>query len=253
VELPRTLSEAIRYFSDPDNCHHYMVAKRWPTGEITCPTCGGGHLRFDRKRRVYHCNNKHPKRQFSVKVGTIFEDSPLGLDKWLPTVWMIANMKNGVSSHEIARSIGVTQKTAWFMLHRIRLAMKEADPAPFSGDVEADETYIGGKVQNMHLARAAKYLAKGRWAGKVAVMGLLERHGNDGNSVVRTRIIHGTKRSELFGIIKNEVALGSRVITDALPSYASMNHLYVHEFVDHMETYVNGNVHTNGIENSGRS
>jgi hypothetical protein len=248
MDLPRTLIEAIRYFSDPDNCHHYMVERRWPTGEITCPTCGGGHLRYDRKRRVYHCNAKHPRRQFSVKVGTIFEDSPLGLDKLLPCVWMVANMKNGVSSHEIGRSLGVTQKTAWFMLHRIRLAMKETYMPQFSGTVDADETYVGGKVKNMHAARRREMKAR-HWAGKVAVMGLLERHGRDGQSVVRAQVISGTKRRELFGIIKTDVALGSNVMTDALPSYASMNHLYVHQFVDHTEQYVNGNVHTNGIEN----
>ena len=127
MELARTLTEAVRYFADIDNCIAYLVARRWPNGVIACPTCGNDHVRFDRKRRVWTCNTKHPKRQFSVKVGTIFEDSPLGLDKWLPTVWMIANMKNGVSSHEIARSLGVTQKTAWFMLHRVRLAMQSLD------------------------------------------------------------------------------------------------------------------------------
>ena len=170
---PRTLLEAVTFFADPDNCLHYMMERRWPSGEITCPTCGNSHVRFDRKRRVWTCNNKHPRRQFSIKVGTIFEDSPLGLDKWLPTVWMIANMKNGVSSHEIARTLGVTQKTAWFMLHRIRLAMKESGTEPFRGEVEADETYVGGRVKNMHRARAAKMKARGRWAGKTAVMGLL--------------------------------------------------------------------------------
>src|SRR5712671_4668491 len=141
MDKPRTLLQAIRHFADPNNCLHYMVERRWPTGEITCPSCGGGHLRFDRKRLVWTCNNKHPRRQFSVKVGTIFEDSPLGLDKWLPTVWMITNMKNGVSSHEVARSLGVTQKTAWFMLHRVRLAMHDERDGKMSGVVEADETY----------------------------------------------------------------------------------------------------------------
>jgi hypothetical protein len=161
---------------------------------------------------------------------------------------MISNMKNGVSSWEIHRALGVTQKTAWFMLHRVRLAMKETGIEKFTGDVEADETYIGGKIMNMHPARKREMKAR-HWAGKIAVMGLLERHGHDGQSVVRTQIISGTKRRELLGIIRENVELGSHLVTDALPSYASLNHLYVHEYIDHMESYVNGNVHTNGIEN----
>src|SRR5438876_10278742 len=147
--LPKTLVEAVRYFTDPDNCLEYLKARRWPNGKVTCPTCGNAHVRFDRKRRVWECNNRHPRRQFSIKVGTIFEDSPLGLDKWLPTVWMITNDKNGISSYEIHRGIGVTQKTAWFMLHRIRLAMQELGGKLF-GEIEADETFIGGKARFMH-------------------------------------------------------------------------------------------------------
>src|SRR6266550_2959654 len=147
MELPRTLTEAVVYFSDPDNCISYLAARRWPSGKVTCPNCGNTHVRFDQKRRIWECNTRHPKRQFSIKVGTIFEDSPLGLDKWLPAVWMIANMKNGVSSHELARSLGVTQKSAWFMRHRIRLGMQDATGGKLSGEVEVDETFIGGKAR----------------------------------------------------------------------------------------------------------
>src|SRR6185295_13079495 len=167
MDNPRTLLEAVQYFSDPDNCLEYLMARRWPTGVVRCPGCNSTHVRFDRKRRVWTCNAKHPRRQFSIKVGTIFEDSPLGLDKWLPTVWMIANCKNGVSSWEIHRTIGVTQKTAWFMLHRIRLAMQDTtDGGKLSGEVEIDETFIGGKARNMHKDRKVRTLqgATG-WAG----------------------------------------------------------------------------------------
>jgi transposase-like protein len=155
MDNPRTLTEAVLYFSDPDNCLAYLSARRWPNGIVKCPTCGSSHVRFNKVRRIWECNTRHPRCQFSIKVGTIFEDSPLGLNKWLPTVWMIVNMKNGVSSWEIHRAIGVTQKTAWFMLHRIRLAMQmtESGGGKLSGEVEVDETYIGGKARFMHKDR----------------------------------------------------------------------------------------------------
>src|SRR5687768_1549395 len=152
---PRTLADALRYFAVPDNCRDYLVARRWPDG-VTCPVCGSDKVYFDSSRNGWECKTRHPKRKFTLKTGTIFEDSALGLDKWLPVVWMIANMKNGVSSHEIARSIGVTQKTAWFMLQRIRLAMQDETGGKIGGpgsEVEADETYIGGKARNMHASK----------------------------------------------------------------------------------------------------
>src|SRR5437764_12867713 len=153
---PRTLIEAVKFFAVPDNCLEYLVARRWPKG-VTCPSCGSEGVYFDKSRMGWICKAKHPKRKFSLKTGTIFEDSPLGLDKWLPAVWMIANMKNGVSSHELARSIGVTQKTAWFMLQRIRLAMQaDHGSGKLNGVVEVDETFIGGKARNMHADRRAK-------------------------------------------------------------------------------------------------
>src|SRR3984893_14588375 len=145
---PKTLQEAIKHFANPDNCVAYLVTRRWRNG-VVCPTCGSKEVSYVPSRRVWQCKTRHPKCQFSVKVGTIFEDSPLGLDKWLPTVWMIANCKNGVSSWEIHRAIGVTQKTAWFMLHRVRLAMQDGNSGKLgggSGSVEADEPMIGGLV-----------------------------------------------------------------------------------------------------------
>lgn len=243
---PQTLLAAIRYYSDLDRCQQILVEARWPDG-VTCPTCGSDAVSYLANQKRWQCRGKHPRRQFSVKVGTIFEDSPIKLDKWFTAIWLIGNAKNGISSYEIHRAIGVTQKTAWFMLHRIRLAMQTGTFTKMSGTVEADETYVGGKVQNMHKHRQERARGRGRWAGKVAVFGLLER--NTEGSTVRTKIVKGTKRSELFGIIKEHVEEQSHVYTDALPSYASMNHKYHHEFIDHSEAYVRGAVHTNGLEN----
>ncbi len=221
TRLPKTLVEVIVYFADPLNCFHFMVGCRWPTGEITCPTCGGGHLRLDRKRMVFHCNAKHPRRQFSVKVGTIFEDSALSLSKWLPAAWMIANMKNGVSSHELARSLGITQKSAWFMLHRLRLAMHDVEGGRLQGSIEVDETYIGGKARNMHPERRRKMQAESRqpFVGKVAVMGLLERHP-EGHSRVVTTILKNnrTKKAGMQHNVVDRVEFGSSVNSDALKS-----------------------------------
>lgn len=180
--LPTTLIEAVRYFADLQVCHEFMVNLRWPDGAITCPRCHSDHVGFISTRRTWQC--KGCKKQFSTKLGTIFEDSPLGMDKWLPAVWLIANCKNGVSSHELARSLGITQKSAWFMLHRIRLVMQSDGGGFMHGTVEADETFIGGKARNMH---KGKRKAKGTGhAGKAVVMGLLERHP-DGKSKVRVK------------------------------------------------------------------
>ena len=172
---PKTLVEAIRYYTDPDNCLRVMAEVRWPDGVVTCPTCGRKDVRFISTRRIWECKTDHPRRQFSIKVGTIFEDSPLGLDKWLTAVWMIANCKNGVSSYEIARALGVTQKSAWFMLHRIRAAMATGTFAKMSGDVEVDETFIGGKARNMHKGRRKMLITGpgGFGSSKTAVLGLL--------------------------------------------------------------------------------
>jgi hypothetical protein len=248
MNAPKTLQQAILHFSNADTCLAEMVRFRWPDGQVVCPTCESTKVVFLRSRRIWECAEKHPKRQFSVKVGTVMEDSAIPLSKWLVAMWLISNARNGVSSYELARSIGVTQKSAWFMLHRIRLAMQDNSNGPMRGEVEADETYIGGRLKHMHKTRRERFKAA-PWAGKVAVMGLLERHGSDGHSRVRTKILKGTKRRELFGIIKENVEPGSQLMTDALPSYTSMNYMYVHQFIDHMEAYARGNVHTNGIEN----
>lgn len=250
---PRTLTDAIRYFADPVNCREYLVSRRWPNG-VSCPVCGSESVYFDSSRNGWECKTRHPKRKFTLKTGTIFEDSALGLDKWLPVVWMIANMKNGVSSHEIARSIGVTQKTAWFMLQRVRLAMQDADTGgKLGGEVEVDETFIGGKARNMH-ARKRKRLGISQsrsMIGKVAVMGLLERHRkDDGGSQVRTKVIANRRKHELEQTVAEHVESGASLYTDALRSYDRMGERgYVHGVIDHAEQYVDGQVHTNGLEN----
>ena len=244
AQEPRTLVEAIRYFSDPDVCLDFVAKLRWPDG-VTCPHCEGKGHSFLTTRRIWKC--KTCKKQFSVKVGTIFEDSPLGLDKWLAGIWLIANAKNGISSCEIHRALGITQKSAWHMLHRIRLAMQTGTFQKLSGEVEVDETYIGGKARNMH---EGKRKAKGRGTvGKVAVMGLLARHTEAGHSQVRTEIIPDISRPTLHRKVKDHVESGAEVFTDALPSYRGLNPEYMHQVIDHAEAYVNGNVHTNGLEN----
>lgn len=247
--LPKTLIEAVKYFQNPDNCRDYLVARRWPNG-VACPECGSKAVYFDRSRNGWECKTRHPKRKFTLKTGTIFEDSPLGLDKWLSTVWMIANCKNGVSSWEIHRAIGVTQKTAWFMLHRIRLAMQDTETGgKLGGDVEVDETYISGKARNMHKARRERVTnRKGHpWARTVAVMSLLERHP-DSKSRVRTMTVPNVRQHRLHGTIAEHVERGSNVYTDALPPYLGMRE-YEHKVIDHAEKYVDGQVHTNGMEN----
>lgn len=244
--LPRTLLEAIRYYEDPDVALEVMVRYRWPNG-VTCPRCGSQEVTFLTSRRLWQCRAKHPRRQFSIKVGTIFEDSPLGLDKWLPAVWLIANAKNGISSHELARALGVTQKSAWFMLHRIRLAMQAGGFEKMGGEVEVDETFIGGRARNMHKGRR-KVKGRGQ-VGKAVVMGLLERHGEDGHSTVRTSVVPSTRRSALAPIIRQHVKPGSDVFTDALASYLGLAPEYMHQVIDHAEAYAKGRVHTNGLEN----
>jgi len=246
--MPKTLLDAVKFFANPVNCREYMVSRRWPNG-VACPQCGSDAVYFDSSRNGWECKTRHSKRKFTLKTGTIFEDSPLGLDKWLPTVWMIANAKNGVSSHEIARAIGVTQKTAWFMLQRIRLAMQDehGGGGKLGGEVEVDETFIGGKARNMPRGQRERAMATG-WKGKTVVMGLLERN-TDGRSKVRTRVVRNTKRSSLLPVLKENVQLGTNLFTDAASAYTSLNHLFEHQFIDHAQTYVRENVHTNGLEN----
>lgn len=245
---PKTLQQAIIYFADPDNCLNFLVARRFRDG-VFCPRCGSKEVRFLATRRIWECKAKHAKKQFSIKVNTIFEDSPISLDKWLVAVWMIANCKNGVSSYEIHRAIGVTQKSAWFMMHRIRLALKVGHFHKLGGgpenEVEVDETFVGGKLRNMHKEKKAIYNKTRGAYGKTIVMGLLDR----GRKEVRARVVVDTKRDTLQPQVLSTVKHGSTVYTDEAVAYQGLGFKYVHDVINHMEKYVNGRVHTNGIEN----
>lgn len=254
MSTPKTLQAAIEFFADEDRAHAYMVQTRWPDGNVTCPICNQPDPRWLANQRRFECRKKHPRRQFSVKVGTIFEDSPLPLKSWLLAVWTISNCKNGISSYELHRAIGVTQKTAWFMNHRIRLAMQGADGGTLGMDgaeVEVDETYIGGKARNMHprKKRALGVRRGGSFAGKTAVMGLLERKTEKGPSRVRTRVVENVRKHQLHGEIAKHVQDGAKVYTDALMSYRDLGVYYQHQVIDHAEKYVDGQIHTNGLEN----
>ena len=243
---PKTLAEAIVYFQNPDNCIDYLALRRWPNG-VGCPTCGRKDVAFVPSRRLWQCKTRHPKAQFSIKTGTILEDSPLGLEKWLPVMWMVANCKNGVSSWEIHRSLGVTQKTAWFMLHRIRLGMQDKnDGGKLGGDptskVEIDETFIGGKARNMHKSRRDRMTT---YSAKTAVMGMLERGGK-----VRLRVLGNKRRGNVMQeIVRENIAPGIWLMTDEFQGYSGLSKDYTHLVVNHLERYVQGNVHTQGLEN----
>jgi hypothetical protein len=254
---PKTLQEAIVYFSDPETAFSEMVKLRWPDGVVKCPTCDSTEVYFTKSRRIWQCKNDHAKRQFSLKIGSIMEDSALGIDKWLIAMWLITNAKNGISSYELSRAIGVTQKTGWFMLHRIRLAMHDGPSDKFSGHIEADETFVGGKARNMHKGKRDRVF-KGRQSGhvgKIAVSGILER-GEDGSSRVRTRVVHNVRRFALQSELRKQVRMdgSATVYTDALKSYEQTSKwgptdLYVHKVIDHARKYADGVVHTNGMEN----
>jgi transposase-like protein len=239
--FPKTLIEAIKYFGNPDTALGCMVAIRWPEG-IVCPRCEATEYSFVKTRRIWIC--KGCKKHFSVKIGTIMEDSPIGLDKWLSAIWLIVNAKNGISSYEIHRSLGITQKSAWFMLHRIRVAMQAGTFQKLSGEVEVDETFIGGKARNMHPGRRARAQMTAGPVGKVAVMGLLERHGE-----VRTMVVPSLRHNSLHGEVKRHVERNSVVYSDSFRSYNSLHQDFIHQVINHAEQYVNGHIHTNGIEN----
>jgi len=244
---PQTLQEAIVHFSNPDNCLNYIVARRWKNG-VVCPTCGSKDVGFVASRRVWQCKTRHPKSQFTVKVGTVMEDSPIGLDKWLTVMWMVANCKNGVSSWEIHRSLGVTQKTAWFLLHRVRLAMQGQDAGKLgggSGKVEVDETYIGGKARNMHKDRKARVMQGkgGGSVGKVGVQGALERGGE-----VRLNVIRDSRYGTLVPNIRKNVAAGAHLFTDEASAYFDIGPEYAHDVINHAEAYAIGQIHTNGLD-----
>lgn len=240
---PKTLQQAVIFYADPENCLRKLVSKRWPNGVI-CPTCGSAKVAFNPSRRIWQCGSHHPRRQFSVKVGTIFEDSAIGLDKWLVAVWVITNCKNGISSYEVARDLGVTQKTAWFMMHRIRLALQDQSTAKLGGEVEVDETFIGGKARNMHVAQRQRRITGTGGKDKTAVMGLLERGGQ-----VRTVVVDNRRRHALQAEVKKHVEAGAALYSDELKSYDGLAGEYAHKVINHAVAYVDGAVHTNTLEN----
>jgi transposase-like protein len=247
---PNTLQEAIIFFAGDENCQRFMIAIRWADGQVRCPHCGSEKVTYLKNVRRFKCYGKHPKSQFSLKVGTIFEDSPLGLDKWLPAAWLIGCCKNGISSYELSRDLNITQKSCWFMLHRIRVAMQTGTFEKLSGTVEADETFIGGKVINMHLDKQTRMrMGKkrtGGFEGKAVVMGLLERHGGK----ARVKVLPNTRAYHVRTNVIENVEKGSKVYSDSLRSYRNLPvDGYEHDFVDHAEAYVKGLVHTNGLEN----
>ncbi len=242
---PKTLLEAVVYFKNPDNCLTFLAARRWPDGVVICPRCGSSNVGFIASRRVWQCKTRHMLAQFSIKVGTIFEDSPLGLDKWLPALWMIGNCKNGISSWELHRALGVTQKTAWFMLHRIRLAMQdEQTGGKLDGEVEVDETFIGGKARNMHADKRLEKITGTGPQGKAVVAAVLQRGGK-----VRAKVVKNRRKKELQSLVHEHVEAGSNVYSDALKSYEGLGASFTHQVIDHAEAYVQGQVHTNGMEN----
>jgi transposase-like protein len=253
MKAPETLREAVIYFANPANCLKYMADSRWPDG-VSCPTCGRDDVSFLANQNRWQCKSAHPKRQFTAKVGTIFEDSPLGLEKWLPAVWLIVNARNGISSYELARALGVTQKTAWFMLHRIREAMKSGSLMKMGGSdngpVEVDETFVGGRYSNMHRSLIRKRFkgvaSQAHNQNKAVVMGMRDRETRQ----IRAKVIPNVKRETLQNEILENVEKKSTVYTDAAIGYYSLAERdFIHETVNHLEEYVRGEVHTNGIEN----
>jgi transposase-like protein len=252
MDAPETLQQAIAMFSDPETAFQAAVEFRWPGGNVTCPRCGGSKHSFVKTRRLWFCYDC--KKQFTVKVGTIMEDSPIGVDKWMTAIWMLANCKNGISSYELAKNIGVRQNTAWFMLHRIREAMRDerTHKFGFGGPVESDETYIGPNPRKMHASRRAEFKerpGKGnradRYIGKTAVHGMLDRELRQ----VRAKSLPHVKRESLQSMILNNVTPFAKVYTDAAVFYDHLSKSFVHKVVDHSKEYVNGQVHTQGIEN----
>jgi transposase-like protein len=247
METPKTLQACIQHFSDPANCRKFMIGVRWLDGVVRCPHCNSDKVTYLEKARLYRCYGDHPKQKFSLKVGTVFEDSAIPLEKWLPAVWLVVNCKNGISSYELHRALGVTQKSAWFMLHRIRLAMQSKSFAKIGGpgsEVEVDETFIGGKARNMHKNRRIKTkVREGNW-GKAIVMGMLERGGH-----VKAKVVPNRRKPALHAVIAETIEKGSQLYTDEHNGYMNISPEYVHSIVNHLESYVSGRVHTNGLEN----
>jgi len=248
MKTPKTLQEAIQYFADFDNCRQFMISVRWADGKERCPLCGADKVTYLENARLYRCYGKHPRQKFSLKVGTIFEDSPIPLEKWLPAVWLLVNCKNGVSSYEIHRALGITQKSAWFMLHRIRLAIQSNSFVKLGGpggEVEVDETFIGGASRFMHRDVRRRRITEPGPKDKATIVGVLVRGGE-----VRATVSGSRRKGPLQAHITEHVEPGGEVYADALMSYMGLNAKgYAHKVIDHAERYVDGKIHTNGLEN----
>jgi transposase-like protein len=248
LNVPESLLEAVTWFDDFEHCRQFMMLLRWPDGKVRCPRqdCGSDHVFYIAKERVWKCYGKHNHAKFSLKTGTIFEDSPIKLEKWLPATWLLINCKNGISSYELGKALKVTQKSAWFMLHRIRLAMRSGGFEKLSGEIEADETFVGGKVRNMHRRSKRNIQAKndGNW-GKTVVLGLLERDGRVRAAVAPTRSYYNVHQN-----LMANVELGSTLYTDEFTAYQTLPpDQFTHEIINKLEGYVKGRVHVNGMEN----
>jgi transposase-like protein len=244
---PKTLQEAIQYFSDPEVCIQTVAAMRWPDGPV-CPACGHKEHYYLKSQRRWKC--KECWKQFSVKLGTVFEESPIGLDKWLVALWLLTNCKNGVSSYELGKDLGISQKSAWFVLQRLRLALQDGSIMklrPDGGPVEVDETFIGGKARNMHKSKRLRLSGnRGLQGGnaKTVVMGMLQRGGK-----VKARVITDRFKSIMHQVVRDHVDVGANIMTDEHVGYLGLNEDYIHEVINHAEAYVKGHVSTNGIEN----
>ena len=256
---PKTLQQAILFFANYEHCHAAVMAIRWPDGVVRCPTCGSEKVTYLANARLWKCYTKgengkpHSGAKFSLKRGTIFEDSPIGLEKWLPALWLLTNCKNGISSYELARALGVTQKTAWFMLSRLRLAL-QSDTEKFDGQVEVDETFMGGAARNMHKAKPDRVM-KGKLAGRshmVPVVGAIKRSVDGKPSQAVVRVVPNTRRSSVMPFVREHVSAEDAILyTDSLRSYEQhpVRPEFAHEMIDHALEYVRGDVHTNSAEN----
>jgi transposase-like protein len=253
METPKTLQAAIKHYSDEQVCIDAVAKMRWPNGP-ECPACGHKDHYYLKTQKRWKC--KECYKQFTVKLGTVFEDSPLSLTKWLPALWMLCNNRNGISSWELHRALGVSQKAAWFMLQRLRLAMQDGRLVKMGGpgkEVESDETFVGGKAKNMHASRRAQFkvaretsmTGDANLVNKTAVWGVLDREQRK----VRATVVRKVNREALQTAVLDQVAPGSKVYTDEAAVYKSLPKEYTHEFVNHVEKYVHGRVHTNGMEN----
>src|SRR6267143_1228732 len=245
MDTPKTLQQAVHYFSDQQVCINTIAKMRWPSGPI-CPACDGTEHYYLKTQKRWKC--KKCSRQFSVKLGTIFEDSPISLDKWLVALWMLVNCENGISSYEVGRDLGITQKSAWFVLHRLRLALRAGSVEKLGGEgkqIEVDETFIGGAARFMHPERRKRMITERGVKDKLAVMGILERGGE-----VRAAVVPFRRKHHLQGQIRAHVKAKSAIYSDALLSYQGLKDQgFAHQVIDHAEKYVDGQVHTNGLEN----